>query len=218
MKEFFDAIKAGDTGTVSARVAADPSLLGSRDETGLGAYLAAKYSRKEETAQWLLEHGVPLDVFGAAVAGATERLIGIVSVSPANVDVHSHDGWTPLHLAAFFGHAEAAAALLAHGAAVNARSSNAMRNTPIHAAAATRSLEVVRVLAEHHADVSARQHGGWTALHAAAQNGDLDMARLLIALGADVQARAENNQGPLDMALTAGHQSMVELLEEHGAR
>ena len=109
-------------------------------------------------------------------------------------------------------------ALLAHGAAVNARSSNAMRNTPIHAAAATRSLEVVRVLAEHHADVSARQHGGWTALHAAAQNGDLDMARLLIALGADVQARAENNQGPLDMALTAGHQSMVELLEEHGAR
>jgi len=158
-----------------------------------------------------------MDVFAACTAGAQERAIELISADPDQVNGYSDDGWTPLHLACFYGHASVAEALIAHGADVRARSRNAMHNMPIHAAAAGRNREAVRILIEHGADVNARQEGGWTALHAASQSGDVEMARLLIAGGADVQARADNQQNAMDLALTKGHQTMVELLDEYAS-
>jgi uncharacterized protein len=214
-QEFFDAIRAGDRGKVESLVTADPGLLGAKDGQGLGAYTAAKYSGRAEIAALLLEKGVELDVFAACLAGAGERAAELIGRDPELVKAYSHDGWTPLHLACFFGHPALAEALIAQGAEVNARSRNAMRNTPLHAAAGGRSQEAVRVLLEHGAEVNARQEGGWTALHAASQNGDVEMARVLIAGGADVQIRASNQQNALDLALTKGHSAVVEVLETY---
>lgn len=158
-----------------------------------------------------------LAIFAAVIAGQTQELDPLLAANRSLISALSPDGWTPLHLAAFFGQKDAAQTLLNKGAEVNARSTNAMENTPLHAAAAGRKAEIVQLLIERGALVNARQHGGWTALHAAAQNGDVDMARMLIAAGADVRARAENNQSPLDLALTKGQQAMVDLLEANGA-
>jgi ankyrin repeat protein len=214
-QEFFEAIRAGDRGRVETLVGGDPGLLGAKDEKGLGAYMAAKYSGRNEIAALLLEKGVELDVFAACMAGAEKRAVELIDGNPELVKAYSHDGWTPLHLACFFGQPSLAATLIARGAEVNARSRNAMRNTPLHAAAAGRSQDAVRVLLEHGAEVNARQEGGWTALHAASQNGDVEMVRLLIAGGADVRARAENQQNAMDMALTKGHPAVVEVLEAY---
>jgi uncharacterized protein len=214
-KEFFDAIRAGDSHKVSGMLEADRTLLDAKDENGLGAFTAAKYSRRDDIAALLLEKGVKLDVFEACLAGARERVIELAGQQRDLANTYSHDGWTPLHLACFFGHPAIAEALLDRGAEVNARSRNAMQNMPLHAAAAGRNLEAVRVLLQRGADVNARQEGAWTALHAAAQSGDVEMARLLIASGADVQARAGNNQNALDLALTKGHQAVVDLLDEY---
>ena len=73
----------------------------------------------------------------------------------------SSDGWTPLHLAAFFGKGDAARLLLNKGASVTARSTNQMANTPLHAAAAGKHAEIVKLLLDHGANANARQHGGW---------------------------------------------------------
>ena len=159
-----------------------------------------------------------LAIFAAAILGDTEQLTDLLTANRAQVGLLSSDGWTPLHLAAFFGKADAARLLLNKGAIVNARSTNPMENMPLHAAAAGRHTEVAKLLIDHGAPVNARQHGGWSPLHAAAQNGDLELAKALIAAGADVNARAENNQMPLDLALTKGQQAMVEYLESHGAK
>ena len=105
---------------------------------------------------------------------------------PRLINSYSHDGWTPLHLAAFFAGASLVEALLEHGADVNARAQNGTNNMALHAAATARNLAAVRALVEHGADVNARQEGGWTALHSAALSGDVEMARLLISHGADV--------------------------------
>ncbi len=217
MSAFFEAVRAGDVAAVQQMIADDPSLLRVHDERGLDAFTAARYARNDAMAEYLLSVGVELNIFSAAMAGRSERIRELLAGEPALISAYSHDGWTALHLAAFFGKREAAAVLIEAGADVNARSLNPMRNTPLHAAAAGRSSELVRLLAEHGADVNARQEGGWTPLHAAAQSGDRDLAQLLIALGAEVKLRAGNQQNALDLALTGGHQSVVELLEENGA-
>jgi ankyrin repeat protein len=212
-RQFFEAIRAGDRVQVDLLIKADASLLGARDEKGLGAYTAAKYAGRNDIAAMLLERGVELDIFAACVAGAKDRVSELIAEKPALLGEYSHDGWTPLHLACFFGQPVIAEALMEQGADVSARSLNSMKNTPLHAAAAGRSKEAVQALLEHGADVNARQEGGWTALHAASQNGDVEMLRLLIAAGADVQIRAENQQNAMDLALGRGHQAVVELLD-----
>jgi len=158
-----------------------------------------------------------LAIFAAAIQGDTTRLESLLAENCSFTSAVSPDGWTPLHLAAHFGHTEAARLLLNKGAKVDARSTNAMHNCPLHAAAAGGSANVVKLLIEHGASVNARQHSGWTAIHAAAQTGDVEMASALSAAGADLSARAENQQRPIDLALTKGHQSMVEFLEANGA-
>ena len=159
-----------------------------------------------------------LAIFAAAIQGDCEQLETLLTGNRSLVSAMSTDGWTPLHLGAFFGKIDAARLLLNKGAQVNARSTNQMENLPLHAAAAGRHADVVKLLLDRGASVNARQHGGWTPLHSAAQNGDLESARALIAAGADVHTRADNNQTALDLALTKAHQSMVDLLESNGAR
>jgi len=159
-----------------------------------------------------------LAIFAAAIQGDTAQLEQLLAANRSLVSAMSSDGWTPLHLAAFFGKIDAARLLLNKGAQVNARSANAMQNIPLHAAAAGKHMDVIKLLIDHGASVNARQHGGWTALHAAAQNGDLETARALVGAGADVQTRADNNQTALDLALTKAQQAMVDYLEANGAR
>ena len=215
--EFFEAVKTGDADRVAALIDADPSLLSARDDAGLGAYAVARYNRKDDVARLLLERGVELDIFGAAMAGREERLAEFLKSDCGLVNTYSNDGWTPLHLASFFGNLACARTLLDQGADLNARSRGAMQNMPLHAAASSRSLAIVELLADRGADVNARQHGGWTALHAAALNGDVETARVLIAHGADTKARADNQQNALDLAFTRGHQNIVDLLDQLGA-
>jgi ankyrin repeat protein len=192
MKDLYEAVRAHDAARVEALVEADPSL----------AIFAAVMQR---------------DVRGDTQTG-TARLEELLAGNRSLVLAVSPDGWTPLHLAAFFGNESAARVLLNKGASPAERSTNAMENLPLHAAAAGRHANLVKLLIEHGSPVGARQHGGWTALHAAAQNGDVAMAEILVSAGADVSARAENNQCAMDLALTKGHRQMVEFLEAHGAR
>ena len=217
MKQLFEAIRAGDAPAVKSMLDEDPQLASATDDAGLPAITVAIYHRRPEIVALLEAHGAAFDVFSAAMAGRAEKVREALAKAPDSVNSVSVDGWTPLHLAAFFGCRDSMEVLIAAGAKLNERSNNAMQNMPLHAAAAGRNADVVRLLLERGAWVNSRQHGGWTALHAAAQNGDIELAQLLIAAGADVAARADNNQNPLDLALTKGHQQMVEILEHYGA-
>jgi len=217
MKEFFDAIRSGDEPRVRALIESNPPLLSAKDDQGLGPFTVARYSRQAAIAEYLLAQGVELDIFAACLAGRRDRVAELISHDLALLAALSHDGWTPLHLAAFFNFPEIAVDLLAAGAAVNARSTNGMRNTPLHAAVAGNAVAVTRTLLENGAEVNATQEGGWTPIHSAAQSGNAELVQLLIDAGANVRARAANNQTPADLALTRGHQAVVDILEKYGA-
>src|ERR1700678_3196640 len=130
-QQFFEAMRAGERDKVDALLNADAALLAAQDEKGLGAYTAAKYSGRNDIAALLLEKGVALDVFAACMAGAQDRVLELIGANPGLLGEYSHDGWTPLHLACFFGQAAVAEALISRGAGVRARSHHPMRNTPL---------------------------------------------------------------------------------------
>uniref|UniRef100_A0A8B9FW95 Oxysterol-binding protein n=1 Tax=Amazona collaria TaxID=241587 RepID=A0A8B9FW95_9PSIT len=73
----------------------------------------------------------------------------------------SNMGWTPLHLACYFGHAVVVEDLLKAGADVNVL--NDMGDTPLHRAAFTGRKEVVMLLLQHNADTSIINGSGETA-------------------------------------------------------
>ena len=153
------------------------------------------------------------DLCEAAALGDETRVTALLETGDAP-ERRSLDGWTPLHLAAFMGHASVAQLLLARGAPVDAVSSNAMANTPLCAALAGRgSADVVRLLLDARADVSFRAALGVTPIHLAASRGADPLVQLLLDHGADASARMDDGTTPAAIAAGRGHAGTAAMLE-----
>jgi ankyrin repeat protein len=135
-----------------------------------------------------------LDVFEAAALGRTHRLRELLAEDESRANAFGDDGFHPLGLACFFGHVDAARALLDHGADVNMLSKNEnIQTAAIHAAAASNEegtdestrYELVELVLDHGADPNLRQGGGFRAIDAARQNGDKRVEALLRDHGAE---------------------------------
>jgi ankyrin repeat protein len=203
--DMFDAIDAGDEARLAELLATEPGLAGERDDDGVSAALHARYRDNHDAVAQLLATDPDLDIFDAAGLGRPDRLAELLAADPGLASAFASDGFTPLHLASFFGWSEAARLLLERAAPPNAVSRNPMQVMPLHSAAAGGHDEVARLLVAAGADVNARQLHGYTPLHAAAQNGDAEMTEMLLAAGADPAARTDDGQTAADIAAAAGH-------------
>jgi uncharacterized protein len=214
-QDMIEAVRAGDAGKVAGLLARDPSLAEARAESGDSAVLLALYHGRRDIAESLMDAGAPLTIFEAAAAGRAERVRELTRERPELAREVSHDGWTALHLAAFFGHVVVAEALLAAGADLSAVSANDMRNQPLHAAAAGDHSDLVELLIVTGADVNARDGAGFTPLHAAAQNGNTAIARALLDAGTNPRAEQEEGRTPLALATEAGKQGAADLIRRY---
>jgi uncharacterized protein len=213
---FIDAIKAGEFDRVKAMVSAEPALIDARGRTGESAILTAVYHRQKEIVNLLVARGATLTLFEACAAGELEHAERALASGLA-VNAFSSDGWTPLHLASFFGHLKIAELLLAHDADVTARSRNATGNTPLHAALAGNHKLVAGLLIGRGADVNATDTAGWRPLHLAAANNNLEAMKQLIAQGADVHALNGEGLTSLTLAQEKNHREAAAFLRRHGA-
>ena len=168
-EQFIDAAKAGDMARVTAALADDRRKAAARLPSGETPLMAALYRGHHLIVDALVDAGAPLDVFAAAALGRTRELAEALH-DPAQANAFSYDGWTPLHLAAFFGQRIAAEQLLDAGARPAAVSRNSMRNTPLHAATAGRRVDVALMLIQRGAPTDATDAGGYTPLRIAEEN------------------------------------------------
>jgi uncharacterized protein len=153
-------------------------LVAATDEHGVSALLLALYHRRPDARDALLAAGAPVGPLEAAALGDVAKLEG------ADLSVRGGDGFTPLHLAAFFGGADAVRAILATGADPNADADNTFHVRPIHSAVAVGDHASAQALLEAGADPNVEQEGGYTPLTAAIHHQDTEMEALLRRHGA----------------------------------
>jgi ankyrin repeat protein len=212
--DLFAAIDADDVARVTALLAADPALAMARDDEGVSAVLHARYRFSREVVDALLAVDPDLDAYDAAALGRLDRLRDIIDHDPATATAFASDGFTALHLAAFFGKAQIAQALLDAGASPDVYSTNDAHVQALHSAAAGRHVEVCRLLLAAGADVNAPQRLGFTPLHQAAHAGDVELAELFLSAGADPATTMDDRRTPAETAEAAGHVDLAARLRE----
>ena len=186
-----------------------------RDSTRRSSICSAVSRRRiEPAASPLLAVDPELDVFEATTLGIIDRVSAWLLDDPSLARAFSPDGFTALHLAAFFGKTEVARRLVQAGADVHVYSANDFHVQPLHSAAAGRHVEICRLLIGAGADVNATQRHGFTPLHSAAQNGDVELVELLLSAGADPSAVTDDGASPADTAEAAGHVDVARRLRE----
>src|SRR5579885_394855 len=105
---FFDAIRCGNTGAVSALLDQDPSLLHAKNAQSQSPVLFSIYNRQKEIRELLLSRGASLELHEAAAAGDLARVKRIIEADPSYAKSFSPDGFPVLALAAVFGNFEVA--------------------------------------------------------------------------------------------------------------
>ena len=218
--DLFDAIDGDDAQRLDKILAESPALATARDDEDVSAMLHALYHGRAPLAERIANAVPELDIFEAAALGRADRVRDLLAADPSLATASSPDGFTALHLPAFFGGpgtADAAKALLDAGADVSARSTNSFWVLPLHSAASGGHAEIVELLLAAGAEPSPRQRHGWTPLHAAAQNGDARSLEALLAAGADPELRNDDGLSARDLARAAGHDDLMARLGGSGS-
>lgn len=136
-----------------------------------------------------------------------------IAAHPEDVRIYSSDGWTALHLAAYFGYASVVVRLLRAGASHAALSRNEQGNTALHAAlAGRREMPVVTALLAGGSDSDAIDAQAYRPLHLAASRGDQGAVELLLACGATRDAKTNDGRTAADLAAAKSHPDVAEWL------
>lgn len=207
---FVDAIDGGDLEVVRTLLDESPRLAQARDSAGLSLLLHALYHGQPAIADLLAERrDGGLDFFEAVALGRGDEVKRRLRADASVVGRWSGDGFTPLHYAAFFGHAEIARQLVDRGADVDAEARNPTRVRPLHSAAARGDVQVCRMLLGAGAEPDRRQQGGYTALMSAALHGNRPLADLLLGAGADAAVVSDDGRRAADFARQGEHEELA---------
>jgi ankyrin repeat protein len=212
-RNILEAVEKGDMQALEAALEADPGRSAAGDEGGVSVLLQAAYRGRSDMVEVLLRHRPSLDIFEAAALGRADRVEELLREDTSLAGAWSADGFTALHLAAFFRHIDCARLLIQQGADVSAHSHNPMSVAPLNSAAASGQREVVEMLLDHGAEVNACQSGGYTSLHSAAHNGDGPLVELLLSRGASTGLKTDEGKSAADMAREKDHEELAERLD-----
>ena len=139
----------------------------------------------------------------------------------ALLEQERESGFTPLHVACWYGHDDVVAALLQAGVDVNRALRTASYSkgvTPLYMAARNGWAKCCMLLLGARADPElAREADGSTPLTAAAKHGQAEVVQVLLRAGVAIDSTDGSDSTPLLLAGQRGHPAVVELLLQAGA-
>jgi len=216
-QQFFQAIADGKADEVRRLLGENLALAEAANEQGLSPLMVACYHMKANCIALLKAQRSRLTLCEAAAVGSPTDVQA--ALESELVNTRSPDGFSPLHLAAFFGNAEAAGALVQAGAEINVESANGARLAPLNSAAAGRNAQVAlaigSLLLSHGADPNHPQTGGYTPLHSAAANGNMELVQALLRAGADRTRISADGKTAAMLAKERGHEHIAEMLAKN---
>ncbi len=152
----------------------------------------------------------------AAANGDVAAVERMIARAPRLANYVGPDSNSPLHWAAWNGHAEVVAVLLEDGAEIN-QQRTLDGWTPLFCATWNGHIDVMEMLLQHGADREIRSTDGNTALHKAAHNGQEPAAAFLIGSGQDIDEPNRDGNTPLAVAAWYGQVGVAKLLIGAGA-
>ena len=156
---------------------------------------------------------VPL--YYAAMLGFHDLAEHLITEHPEHINARDGEEDTPMHAAAFAGHAGILSLLLEHGVHVDSR--NDSGRTPLHRASSNGKVEAGQHLLDRGADINARDYDGWTPLIWAAMDDRVEFARMLLKRGARIDDPDNEGDTALHWAAIMENIQVARLLLEHGA-
>lgn len=147
----------------------------------------------------------------------------------ADINTTNNNGFTPLMVAAYYGHVPSTQLLINKGVDINQKNNEG--ETALHVAIRKGQTEIIEPLVKAGADINIKKNNGFTPLMVAAYYGDVPSAQLLITKGANVnaldpdttakEARCNSKAGQgwtaLSRAVYQSQPEMVKLLLNNGA-
>lgn len=149
------------------------------------------------------------ELHAAARCGDLNAVQTLCSTNPLAVNSRDKHSRTPLHLAAWSGHAQIADYLVKNKADVGAAAMDDMG--AIHFAAQKGHLEVVRLLVSSGVSVKSCNRKGMTALHYAVQGSHLALVKYLLKKGANVNTKNKAGKTSIDLG---SNEEVVSILRQ----
>ena len=216
------AVRSRDYATLQKLIAADASVVASKDVAGSTPLHHAAAFGTLESLTLLIDKGA--DVNATNRRGSTpifwaiddEAKVRLLVARGAQVRIKQVEGRTPVYQAALLGNGLAVLRyLLENGGDPNVATLAGL--TPLMGAALRGDVDSVRVLIEKGAIIDAKSGAGATALMAAATNGSPAVVQLLLNNGADTNVRSKVGETALGNAAGAGNTESVKMLLDRGA-
>ncbi|KAM0265364.1 hypothetical protein ACHAQJ_000205 [Trichoderma viride] len=155
-------------------------------------------------------------IFVVSCSGSGQVAEVVLSAPGANPMAEDNDGWTPITLAASYGHSHIVQQLVEHGADHSSLTKGGW--SPVNVACCHGSFGVAKLLLDSYgASMECDNETGWSALRSAAAYGHTNILTYLLERGANIKIRNNVGWTCLHSAADEGHTSAVEALLDHGS-
>lgn len=215
MLSVFELIDKNNREEIELFLKQNSSILRSVNANGITPLLYALYTGKSELAQLIYSQGKNFTIHECIGMNDLEKVKELITNDTSLINAFSQDGWTPLHLGAFWGNREIVLFLLEQGAIQDlpSKSKASLGNSALQAAIAMQQIEMVELLLSKGADPNFIQEpSNFTPLHIAAGGKDERIVNLLLENGADKTKKSVDGKLPVAIARERGFEINVSLL------
>lgn len=210
--EVFKAIDIADVAALKNILDKKPELASCHSNDGMSAVLFSLYINQSSITELILSYEPALDIYDLAALGGTAQISALIANNPKVLHEYNGVGFTALHIASYFGHADIVNLILENDGDVDKLTMDGSDLTSLQSAVSNLKYDVVDVLLKFNAKIDAKMLGGFTPLMTAAAMGSKELVLKLIEHDADKTLISDDGRDARAFAEAAGHQGIVKIL------